>query len=56
MLKKVFTVLLCSSMLLSCSASLQKKKDFEERDEEIKQVHSNCKFEDSGEVIFNPDM
>lgn len=56
MLKKVFTVLLCSSMLLSCSASLQKKKDFEERAEEIKKVHSNCKFEDSGEVIFNPDM
>lgn len=56
MLKKVFTVLLCSSMLLSCSASLQKKKDFEGRDEEITKVHSNCKFEDSGEVIFNPDM
>ena len=56
MLKKIFTVFLCSSMLLACSASLQKKKDSEERDEEIKKVYSNCEFTDSGEVVFNPDM
>ena len=56
MLKKVFTFLLCSSMLLACSASLQKNKDSERRDEAIRKVHSNCEFQDSGEVIFNPDM
>ena len=56
MLKKVFTFLLCSSMLLACSASLQKNKDSERSDEAIRKVHSNCEFQDSGEVIFNPDM
>lgn len=55
MLKKFFTVLLCSSVLLGCSASFQRENNPEEA--EIRRtINQNLDYADSGKVIFNPDM
>ena len=56
MLKKFVTVLFCTSMLLSCSASLQEDDDSDGSEEAIRSVHQNLDYTDSGKVIFNPDM
>ena len=66
MLKKFFTVLLCSSVLLSCSASLQNEKGSEEtntdgseteqHEEGITYVKQNIDYTDSNKIIYNPDM
>ena len=56
MLKRIFTVLLCSSVLFGCSASLQKEKESEGGEESTRTIHSDLEFKDSGEVVFNPDM
>ena len=63
MLKKFFTVLLCSSVLLSCSASLQNEKGSEEtntdgfeteqHEEGINYVKQNIDYTDSNKIIYN---
>ena len=56
MLKRTISVLLCSSVLFGCSASLQKERDPERGEEQIRSVHPDLEFKDSEKIIFNPDM
>ena len=58
MLKKILTGLLCSSLLLSCTNSLQdeNKNDNQGVVETSNGVLQNLDYRDDDKVIYNPDM